>query len=221
MSDLIKQITADLESQIEAFQPKVGVSDVGTVLEAGDGIARVDGLADVKAQGYRLREITARAIDEVGRLARGLHPTVLDDHGLGVALSRYVAEYTKTHNIAVDLTLDERDCSNLPSAVQIGLYRIVQEALTNVARHSGAKAVNITFTRLAAALDVAVVDDGCGFDAKVVAVSSHRLGIQSMRERAAMLGGTISFTSRRRGTKVLVRIPLATRGPQPSVRRST
>ena len=50
MSDLIKQITADLESQIESFQPKVGVSDVGTVLEAGDGIARVDGLADVKAQ---------------------------------------------------------------------------------------------------------------------------------------------------------------------------
>ena len=177
-------------------------------------------LADVKAQGYRLREITARAIDEVGRLARGLHPTVLDDHGLGVALSRYVAEYTKTHNIAVDLTLDERECSNLPSEVQIGLYRIVQEALTNVARHSGAKAVRITFARVAAGLDVAVVDDGCGFDAKAVAVSSHRLGIQSMQERAAMLGGTIGFTSRRRGTGILVRIPLATRDPQPSARRS-
>ena len=62
-------------------------------------------LADVKEQGQRLREITAQAIDEVGRLARGLHPTVLDDHGLGVALSRYVTEYTKTYNIAVDLTL--------------------------------------------------------------------------------------------------------------------
>ena len=59
----------------------------------------------MKAQGHRLREITAQAIDEIGRLARGLHPTVLDDHGLGVALSRYVAEYTKTHKIAVDLTL--------------------------------------------------------------------------------------------------------------------
>jgi signal transduction histidine kinase len=61
-------------------------------------------LADVKVQGQRLREITAQAIDEVGRLARGLHPTVLDDHGLGVALSRYAAEYTKSHNIAVNLT---------------------------------------------------------------------------------------------------------------------
>ena len=172
-------------------------------------------LADVKSQGQRLREIAAQAIDEVGRLARGLHPTVLDDHGLGVALSRYAAEYTKTHNIAVDLTLDENDSRNLPSEIQIALYRILQEALTNVARHSGAKTVNIRFTRLATDLEVAVVDDGCGFDAKAVAVSSHRLGIQSMRERAAMLGGTIGFTRQRKGTKILVQIPLASQGLQP------
>ena len=176
-------------------------------------------LADVKAQGQRLREIAAQAIDEVGRLARGLHPTVLDDHGLGVALSRYVAEYTKTHNIAVDLKLNELDSSTLPSAVQIGLYRILQEALTNVARHSGAKAVSIRFARLATALEVAVIDNGCGFDAKAVAVSSHRLGIQSMRERAAMLGGTLSFTSQRKGTKILVQVPLANQEAQPLVRR--
>jgi PAS domain S-box-containing protein len=179
-------------------------------------------LADVKAQGQRLREITAQAIDEVGRLARGLHPTVLDDHGLGVALSRYVTEYTKTHNIAVDLTLDELDSSNLPPAIQIALYRILQEALTNVARHSGAKAVSIRFARLATALEVAVIDDGCGFDAKAVAVASHRLGIQSMRERAAILGGTVSFTSQGKGTKILVQVPLANQEAQPLVgRRST
>ena len=166
-------------------------------------------LSDVKAQGNRLREITAQALDEIGRLARGLHPTVLDDHGLGVAVSRYVSEYTKTHNIAVDLKLNELNFDDLPSAIQMGLYRIVQEALTNVARHSGAKTVSIKFTRSATALEVAIIDDGCGFDAKAVAVSSHRLGIQSMKERAAMLGGTVTFLSRRRGTKILVRAPLA------------
>ena len=176
-------------------------------------------LADVKAQGQRLREITARAIDEVGRLARGLHPTVLDDHGLGVALSRYVSEFTKTHNIAVNLRLNELDSGDLPSAVQITLYRILQEALTNVARHSGAKVVSIRFARLATALEVAVVDDGCGFDHEAVAVSSHRLGIQSMRERAAMLGGTVRFVSQDKGTKILVQVPLANQNFQPSVRR--
>jgi PAS domain S-box-containing protein len=179
-------------------------------------------LTDVKAQGQRLRQITAQAIDEVGRLARGLHPTVLDDHGLGVALTRYVTEYTKSHNIAVDLTLNELDSNDVPPAIQITLYRILQEALTNVARHSGAKTVRIRFARLATVLEVAVVDDGCGFDAKAVAVSSHRLGIQSMRERAAMLGGTLSFTSQRKGTKILVQVPLANQDFQPLVgRRST
>jgi PAS domain S-box-containing protein len=172
-------------------------------------------LADVKVQGRRLREITAQAIDEVGRLARGLHPTVLDDHGLGVALSRYVTEYTKTHGIAVRLALNDLDSSNLPSTVQITLYRILQEALTNVARHSGAKTVGIRFTRSATEVEVIVIDDGCGFDAEAVAVSSHRLGIQSMRERAAMLGGTVSFIPQRRGTKILVQIPLANRTSSP------
>jgi signal transduction histidine kinase len=176
-------------------------------------------MADVKAQGYRLREIAAQTIDEVSRLARGLHPTVLDDHGLRVALSRYVSEYVKTHNISVHLKLNELDASNLSAAVQIGLYRIVQEALTNVAKHSRARTVSIKFARLATALEAAIADDGCGFDAKAVAVTSHRLGIQSMRERAAMLGGTVSFASRRRGTKILVRVPLAKQDPQPSVER--
>ncbi|HLW89415.1 MAG TPA: PAS domain S-box protein [Terriglobales bacterium] len=176
-------------------------------------------LSEVKLQGHRLRGITAQAIDEVGRLARGLHPSVLDDHGLGVALTRYVTEYKKTHHIAVDLKLNELDSGDLPPAVQIALYRILQEALTNVARHSGAKAVSIRFARLAAALEVAVIDDGCGFDAKAVAVSSHRLGIQSMRERAAMLGGTLSFASQERGTKILVHVPLPNQNSGPSLRR--
>jgi signal transduction histidine kinase len=177
----------------------------------------VRNLKDVKAQGRRLRKITAQTVDEIGRLARGLHPSVLDDHGLGVALSRYVTEYAKTHGIAVDLTLDELDSSNLPPAVQIGLYRILQEALTNVAKHSGAKVVSMKFARLATALEIAVTDDGCGFDAKAATVASHRLGIQSMRERATMLGGTVSFISQADGTKILLQLPLANQDREPSV----
>jgi len=171
-------------------------------------------LADVKVQGHRLREITAQAIDEVDRLARGLHPSVLDDHGLGVALRRYTAEYINTYGIAVDLTLGDLDSSNLSSTVEITLYRILQEALTNVARHSGAKNVNIRFAQLAKAVEVEVIDDGCGFDAEAVAVSSHRLGIQSMRERAGMLGGTIRFISQRKGTRILVHVPFADRNSE-------
>ena len=171
-------------------------------------------LADVKVQGQRLREITAQAIDEVGRLARGLHPTVLDDHGLGVALGRYAAEYTKSYNIRVEISLGSLDASNLSSAAQITLYRIIQEALTNVARHSGASTVSIQFARSDQAIEVAVIDDGCGFNAEAVTASSHRLGIHSMRERAAMLGGTVSFISQGKGTRILVRVPLAGKDSQ-------
>jgi signal transduction histidine kinase len=111
-----------------------------------------------------LREITSQTIVEIGRLARGLHPTVLDDHGIGVALRRYAAEYAKTHNITVALSVDELDIRLLPATAQIGLFRILQEALTNVAKHSGAKGVSVRFARLATALEVAVTDDGCGLD---------------------------------------------------------
>jgi PAS domain S-box-containing protein len=173
-------------------------------------------MTDVKTQGKRLREIATLAIDEVGRLARGLHPAVLEDHGLSVAFSRYAAEFAKTHKIAVNLTPEELDSRNLPPEVQIALYRILQEAMTNAARHSRAKAVSIRFARLDAAVEVEIIDDGCGFDAKAVAVSSHRLGIQSMRERAAMLGGTISFIPQRKGTKILVQVPLARHNSQPT-----
>ena len=165
-------------------------------------------IADAKAKGHWLREITAQAIDELGRLARGLHPTALDDHGLGVALSRYVTEYVKTHNIAVDLKVNEMDAGNLPPTVQIGLYRILQEALTNIARHSGANVVSIRFASSATALRVVVTDNGHGFDTKAAIASSSHLGIQSMRERAAMLGGSVSFTSKSKGTRILVQIPL-------------
>ncbi len=176
-------------------------------------------VTDVKAQGRQLREIATQAIDEVGRLARGLHPSVLDDHGLGVALRRYISEYQTTHKIAVNLTLDDLDSASLSPAVQIALYRILQEALTNVARHSGARKVSIQFTRSPETLEAEVFDNGCGFDAKAVAVSTHRLGIQSMRERAALLGGAIKFITQRKGTRILVQFPLHQKEFDPAEKR--
>jgi signal transduction histidine kinase len=180
-------------------------------------------MASAKAMGHRLREITAQAIDEIGRLARGLHPGVLYDHGLGVALSRYVAEYSKTHKIAVELTLGGLDSCELQPDVQVRLYRILQEALTNVAKHARAKAVSIVFECSATALKVAVNDNGRGFNAKVLSsLSSNRLGIQGMRERAGMLGGSIRFTSNRTGTRIRLEIPLADQPDnRPIARRRT
>jgi PAS domain S-box-containing protein len=169
---------------------------------------------DAKAQSRRLRAVAVKALDEVGRLARGLHSSVLDDHGLAVALQRYVAEYSTTHNIAVDLALDETDARNLSPAVQLAAFRVVQEALTNVVKHSGATAIRVRVARSANGLKTTIADNGRGFEADAVRTHSEaHLGLQSMRERAAILGGTLRVRSGARGTTIAVRVPLGPRDP--------
>jgi PAS domain S-box-containing protein len=169
---------------------------------------------EAKAQAQRLRAVAVKALDEVGRLARGLHSAVLDDHGLAVALQRYVADYSTTHKIAVDLALDETDARNLLPAVQLAVFRVVQEALTNVVKHSGATATRVRVARSANGLKTTIADNGRGFEADAVSADSEaHLGLQSMRERAAILGGTLRIRSGARGTTIAVRVPLGPRDP--------
>jgi len=178
------------------------------------GLRRVQAaatLAKAKAGASGLREITSRAVTDVGRLARGLHPSVLDDMGLVAAVRRYVAEYTRLHEVKVTVDADARVLSQrLPSAVEVTLYRVVQEALTNVARHAHAKSIEIVIRDGETAVDLIVRDDGSGFDPNALARSAARgrLGLIGMRERIALLGGSISIDSRPgAGTTVAVGIP--------------
>lgn len=180
-------------------------------LRALDDATAID---DAKAQSRRLRSVAVKALDEVGRLARGLHSSVLDDHGLAVALQRYVAEYSTTHNIAVDLALDETDARNLLPVVQLAVFRVVQEALTNVVKHSGATAIRVRLARSANGLKTTIADNGRGFEPDAVSAHSEaHLGLQSMRQRAAILGGTLRIRSGGRGTTIAVRMPLGPRDP--------
>ncbi len=169
---------------------------------------------EAKAQAQRLRGVAVKALDEVGRLARGLHSAVLDDHGLAVALQQYVADYSATHKIAVDLALDETDARNLSPAVQLAVFRVVQEALTNVVKHSGATAIRARVARSANGLKTTIADNGRGFEADAASVHSEaHLGLQSMRERVAILGGTLRIRSGARGTTIAVRVPLGPGDP--------
>lgn len=180
-------------------------------------------LAACRELGARLRQLAGQAIDEVGRLARGLHPIALDDHGLVAALSRYVGEYSKAHDISVRLVWDKLDSGMVSPAAHIALYRIIQEALTNVAKHSGARNVKVICRRTPRALEMAVIDDGRGFNfnrAMASSGSTGQLGLRSIRERSALLGGTASFTSTGAGAEVRVRIPYDTRKRTGSLQRS-
>jgi len=168
-------------------------------------------LKAAKTQAGELRGLASLAVGEVRRLAWGLRPSVLDDLGLVAALERYAVEFARSRGIRVDVRargLDER----LPSRAETALYRLVQEALTNVAKHAEAKAVAIAVERRRSSARLTVGDDGRGFDVEAtlshVGASEH-FGLHGMRERAALLGGSVTIESApRNGTTIIVEIPL-------------
>jgi PAS domain S-box-containing protein len=167
-------------------------------------------LTQVKVQAKRLRKITSDTITEVSRMARGLHSGILEDLGLEESLRKVVDDFTSVHKIQVKLDFGKPDPATHDSGFQLGVFRIVQEALTNIARHSKAKTVTIKFAWNKADLILSITDDGHGFEiANVTRHPSRHLGIEVMRQRATMLGGTLEIESRpEKGTKIVVKVPI-------------
>lgn len=168
---------------------------------------------EVRSAAKHLRQITAGVLDEVRNLARGLRPSVLDDLGFIAALERYAADFSRAHGVRIELHLEGAGSVRLPSAVETALYRILQEALANVAKHAAARTVSLAFRRLPRAVELSVTDDGCGFDATDRArglLRADHFGLTSMHERASLLGGEFAVeSSPGAGTTVRVVIPLA------------
>jgi PAS domain S-box-containing protein len=154
----------------------------------------------------QMREVAARTLDDVGRLARGLHPAVLDELGLAVAVTRQVQEFARLHAIAEETRIEGLDAEPLLPLVQTTVYRVLQEALTNVAKHAGARRVSVRLERDDTMVELQVQDDGVGFKPG----ANHRgLGLQGMRERAALLGGAVQLESAPgNGTLITARFPV-------------
>src|SRR5205823_8076836 len=126
-----------------------------------------------------------RTLNDVQRLAVGLRPSVLDDVGLEAALNRYVEDFSRIHGIATDVKIvSER---RLPYPVETTLYRLVQEALTNVAKHAGAQHASILLVNVVESVQVIIEDDGQGFDVESMLKKQpiRHLGLHGMRERVA------------------------------------
>ena len=177
--------------------------------------AEVPTFEEARARLGDLRGITASLLDEVRRLARGLRPIVLDDLGLAAALERYAADYTQAHGIAVDVYSPDLALARLPAEVETALYRIAQETLTNVLKHAAAKAVSLVVRREldgSSGVHLTVEDDGRGFDSDALLqapATGKGLGLIDIRERAALLNGSVTLESRPgSGTTVHVCIPL-------------
>ncbi len=159
-----------------------------------------------------LREIAARALDEVKRLAMGLRPALLDDLGLEAALKRLAEDSGKTHGIFVDLHMNGLNKRRMAFPVETTIYRIVQEALTNAGRHAAARNVSILLTGSESSVKLIIEDDGRGFDVENtlrLSDSAKHLGLLGMHERVALLHGTFSVESTPgSGTTIYVQLPL-------------
>jgi signal transduction histidine kinase len=171
------------------------------------GLRRLEESGDpaaVRATVEELRGTVVNAVQELRALAVELRPKALDDFGLAPALERLIDTYRKRTGLAVDSHLAGLE-PRLDEPVESALYRIAQEALTNIAKHAGASAVSIITRRDAERLTMIVEDNGTGFDATVPA---EGLGLVSMRERAELLGGGLRLESTtEHGTTLVVEVP--------------
>lgn len=158
-----------------------------------------------------LQSMTDMIGKEIHHLALELRPTALDDLGLQVAIVNYADRWSERCGIEVDVHVSGLDDDRVPPPVETALYRVVQEALTNVTKHSTAKRVSVVLQRSAGHISAVVEDDGKGFEQE--SIDRNRLGIIGMRERVAQVGGTLVVESRVGvGTTVIARIPLKIHG---------
>ena len=156
-----------------------------------------------------LSKIAEQTLNDVQRLAVGLRPSVLDDVGLEAALTRYVEDFSRIHGIETDIKI--LSGRRLPYAVETTLYRLVQEALTNVAKHAGAQNASVMVVNTAESVQVIIEDDGHGFDVESMLKKQpdRHLGLHGMRERVALLDGNITIESKPGGgTSISVMIPM-------------
>ncbi len=156
-----------------------------------------------------LKTQTTVLASELHRLAVELRPSALDRVGLVGALEQYTHEFKQRYALEVQFESDNLNQITLSPEIETTLYRIIQETLTNVARHAQARSVSVLLQARDGQIVATVEDDGQGFDL-AQAQNNGRLGLFGMQERAAMLGGSLSVESAQgQGTTVFVKIPLS------------
>jgi signal transduction histidine kinase len=162
-------------------------------------------------------EVAERCLKEMRTLSYLLHPPLLDEDGLASALAWYVKGFAERSEIKIDLKVS-RNFGRLPQEVETTLFRVVQESLTNVHRHSKSPIARIRLSRRATEVKLEITDKGQGMPAKALHSGNQNsgqlgVGIMGMRERARQLGGRLEIDSSPRGTTVRVVIPHPEVGP--------
>ena len=176
-----------------------------TILVGLRGLEGARGRRDLLVRVRTLREVVTDAMQGVRRLARALRPAVLDDLGLAPAIASLVQDLREHTEIAAEFQADGFD-ERLSPQTEVVLYRLAQEALTNVARHAQAHRVLVCLARDGQLVRLSVEDDGVGFDA-ASRWTSGGLGLFGMQERLSLVGGSLRIDSRPgKGTRIVAEV---------------
>jgi signal transduction histidine kinase len=198
-----KKISRELHDEIAQTLAGINVQLAALSLEAA---ASARGL---KRRIARTQRQVGRSIEAIHRFARELRPALLDDLGLIPALQSYLKRFTARTGLRIRFTAFA-GVEALDNARRTVLYRVAQEALTNVARHAQASLVSVSIRKIPDGIRLEVADDGRSFPVERVLSSraNRRLGLLGMRERVEMVGGRLAIASTPgRGTTVRARIP--------------
>jgi signal transduction histidine kinase len=201
---LVRAQEDERRSLARELHDEIGQSLSGILMEAGNAETARDPL-DLRDRLRAISEIAGRTLNQVRDLALLLRPSMLDDFGLLPALNWQAREVSKRTglNIAVDA---DPACDELPDEHRTCIYRAVQEAMNNAARHAQARSVRVIVRRETDKVRFSVQDDGCGFDAQY----TRGLGLLGMEERVRRLGGNLRIESQPgRGATILAELPVA------------
>lgn len=174
-------------------------------------------LEEARKRVSELQELTSRTLEEVHKLSVELRPTLLDDLGLIAALRSYSKDFSQKHGVKISFHatgFEER----VPPLVEVAVYRVVQEALTNIAKYASARNVTLTLERDGKTLHAEVADDGVGFDPERLLAQKrkeNRLGLLGMQERVSLLGGQFHLhAAEGAGCRIRFDLPLTPAVPE-------
>jgi PAS domain S-box-containing protein len=197
---IARELHDDVNQQLAAVA--IGLSGARRIV--GDSVPASGELA-------QLQERVVALTDDIRRLCHELHPVTLVHVGLAASLRAHCAEFCKATGIDVVLSVGD-DMPAVPPAMALCFYRVLQEALHNVARHSRARVAHVRLRHAGDALELSIRDDGVGFDLGAARAQSGGLGLISIEERVRLVHGTMQILAAPgRGVEVLARAPLALR----------
>ncbi|MGE5138663.1 MAG: sensor histidine kinase, partial [Rudaea sp.] len=180
-----------------------------TLMELEHALVLLDGDPAAVRQGLTsLRDEVRQGLDALKAFAAELQPPLLEELGLAACLSQYAVEFGARNRIEIECEGLEAVRDRLPATIETAIFRIVQEALANVAAHSKATSARVRVKRAAAQFVIEVQDNGRGFSTKAPAPKRRQLGMISMQDRAQLVGGHLQvFSEPGKGLRVVVTVP--------------